>query len=70
MFQEGTFQFQKKSTLKKVLMFSEMELSIPKFKKKQFIFSNNIFSCILGGNLQSWNNKHFLYFLGIGSLHS
>ena len=55
----------KKSTPKKFLIFSEMELSSLKLKELLFFlknlifFSKNCFSYISGRNLQSLKNKNF-----------
>ena len=49
----------KKKHSEKFLIFQEMELSGPTFKK--LIFSKQKI-CYSGGNLQSPKNKNFLYF--------
>ena len=54
------FFFRKKPALKKFLIFCEMELSIPHLKNS-YIFFKRIFF-ISRENLQSLENKNFLYF--------
>ena len=68
-FQEGTFHARKtkKPTLKKFLIFQEMELFCPKLKKFRIFFPN--FFYISRENLKSLKNKNSLCFSIKSSLH-
>ena len=56
------WNFEKKPTLKKILIFRKMERSSPKLNIFLIFFLKKNFSYISGGNLQSPKNKNFLYF--------
>ena len=67
-FEEGTFQPQKKKKKKKKNPIRKNFLCFKKWKflasslENSYIFSENKFSYISRGNLQSLKNKNFLYF--------
>ena len=66
-FEEGTFQPQKKKKKKKKpniknLLFLKKWKFLASSLENSYIFSKNKFSYISRGNLQSLKNKNFLYF--------